>query len=279
VEVVERILADRRAKVKPISVHRTYRTLRTFCRWCVRTGRLSADPMAGLVMKLPRTLPRVPCDNDVRALLRACDPTTPEGLRNRAMIALLADSALRKEELRRLRVGDVDLTTRMIRVVAGKGQHDGIGFFGEGTASLLRAWLAAHPDPGPKAFLLVTREGIPLGPWAIVRTLYRISRRAGLDRNVGPHALRHYAATALLRRTGDLELVRRVLRHTTLAMALRYATLTQADVAAKFQQAAPMDHLWTAHVSSTRAGVGWLPASEGVASSYRGIMRRSGRGA
>jgi site-specific recombinase XerD len=256
VEIVERILADRRAQVRPISAHRTYRTLRTFCRWCVRTGRLSADPMIGLVMKLPKTLPRVPCDSDVRALLHACAPTTPEGRRNRVIIALLADSGLRKEELRLLRVGDVDLTTCMIRVVAGKGQRDGVGFFGEGASSLLRAWLAVHPDPRPQAFLLVTREGIPLGPWAIVRILYRLSRRAGLARKLGPHALRHYAATSLLKRTGDLELVRRVLRHTTLAMALRYATLTQTEVAAKFQQAAPLDHLWALNALGARAGTG-----------------------
>jgi site-specific recombinase XerC len=57
------------------------------------------------------------------------------------------------------------------------------------------------------------------------------------------HALRHYAATSLLRRTGDLELVRRVLRYESLAMTLRYAVLTQTEVAAKFLHASPLDHL------------------------------------
>jgi integrase len=58
--------------------------------------------------------------------------------------------------------------------------------------------------------------------WIIcVPTRSALSKRAGLSVKVGPHALRHYAATAILRRTGDLELVRRVLRHETLTMALR----------------------------------------------------------
>jgi site-specific recombinase XerC len=105
--------------MKPISAHQAYRTLHTFCRWCVRTGRLAADPMAGLTMRAPKTLPRVPSD-DVRALLAACD-TSPEGRRNRALVALATDTGLRKEELRRLRIGDLDLTTRLIRVIAGKG--------------------------------------------------------------------------------------------------------------------------------------------------------------
>ncbi len=243
-QTLERVLAARRAQVMPISVHRTYRTLRTFCRWCVRTGRIGSDPMAGLTMRVPRTLPRVPTDDDVRALMDACDPTTPEGRRNRAMIALLAEAALRKEELRQLRIGDVDFATRMIHVHAGKGQRDGVTFFGEATASLVRVWLAVHPVPKPAAFVCCTRQGVQLGPWAIVRILYRLSRRAGLPRKIGPHSLRHFAATSILRHSGNLELVRQVLRHTTLTMALRYATLTQTEIAARFQLVAPLDHLW-----------------------------------
>ncbi|MGH2626245.1 MAG: tyrosine-type recombinase/integrase [Anaerolineales bacterium] len=242
-EVIEQHLTALRARMNPISVHQHFRVLRTFCRWCLRTGRLATDPMEGMTMRIPKTLPRVPEDEAVRKLLAAC-PTTPEGRRNRAMIALLADAALRKEELRRLRIGDLDLATRMIRVHAGKGQKDGVTFFGEATASLLRSWLAAHPDPRSAAFVFCQRSGEPLGPSAIRRILHRLSVRAGLDRKIGPHALRHYAATAVWRRTGDLELVRRLLRHETLTMALRYVAVTQADVAAKFQRASPMDHLW-----------------------------------
>jgi site-specific recombinase XerD len=129
-------------------------------------------------------------------------------------------------------------------VHSGKAQKDGVTFFGETTGSLLRAWLLAHPDPRPAAFVCCTREGVQLGPWAIARILYRLSRRAGLDRKIGPHALRHYAATAVWRRSGDLALVQRLLRHETLTMALRYVAVSQSDVAAKYQRASPLDHLW-----------------------------------
>jgi site-specific recombinase XerC len=193
-------------------------------------------------MKVPKTLPRVPADEDVRQLLAACS-NTPEGRRNRAVIAVAADAGLRKEELRHLMIGDLDFIARMIRVRAGKGQKDGVAFFGETTASVVRTWLAVHPAPQPAALMFCTREGTPLGPYSILRILHRLSARAGLARKIGPHALRHYAATAILRRTGDLELVRRVLRHETLTMALRYVTLAQAEVAAKFLDASPLDHL------------------------------------
>jgi site-specific recombinase XerC len=268
-EAVQQHLAELRMRMKPISVHQGFRVLRTFCRWCSRTGRARADPMDGMTMKVPKTLPRVPEDGDVRRLLQAC-LNTVEGRRNRALIALAADSGLRKEELRGLRISDLDFATLTIQVRAGKGQKDGVAFFGGTTASLLRAWLSAHPTPQQLAFVFVTRKGVQLGPYAILRILHRLSRRAGLDRKIGPHALRHYAATALLRRTGDLELVRRVLRHESLAMTLRYVALAQADVAAKYQHASPLDHLW-ARKGIMAGGAGAAAVSRTRRIPYRAI--------
>lgn len=87
------------------------------------------------------------------------------------------------------------------------------------------------------------RDGRPLSRTHDTHILPHLSRRARLPRKIGPHALRHYAATAILRQTGDLELVRQVLRHESLAMALRYARLTKPDVSAKFRRASPLDNL------------------------------------
>lgn len=241
-DLLERYLVQLRARMKPISVHRHYRLLRTFTRWLVRTGRLQTDPMSNFTMRLPKTLPSVPEDDDVRRLLEACSDTF-EGRRNRALIGLAADSGIRKEEMRHLRVGDLDLARRLVYVRGGKGQKDGVTFFGDATASIMKTWLTKHPAPHPASPLFCKRDGRVLGRYGIVRILHRLSRRARLSRKIGPHALRHYAATALLRRTGDLELVRQVLRHQSLTMALRYVVLAQADVAAKYQHASPLDHL------------------------------------
>src|SRR5713101_1231453 len=83
-DVIQRHLMDLRARMRPISVHQSFRTLRTFCRWCERTGRMAADPMAGMTMRVPKILPSVPNDEDVRRLLAAC-ANTPEGRRNRTV--------------------------------------------------------------------------------------------------------------------------------------------------------------------------------------------------
>lgn len=239
---VQRYLADLRGQMKPISLHQHYRCLRTFFAWTAEVGLLVENPMRGLTMMVPKTLPRVPHDDEVRRLLTACT-TTFEGIRNRAVVALLADSGLRISEALRLRVEDIDLGERTVRVRSGKGQKDGITYFAAAAAGFLRAWLNRHPDLSPESLLFCTRQAHHLTRHHATHILHRLSTRAGLSAKIGPHALRHYAGTSILRRTGDLNLVRQVLRHETLAMALRYTHLANPEIGAKFRRASPLDNL------------------------------------
>ena len=233
----------RESGLSPITLHKHFRALRCFFTWAHEAGLLAESPMRGLTMKAPRTLPRVPEDEAVRKLLLVCDPDTFEGRRNRALIALLADSGLRIGEALRLRVEDINFATRTVSVRAGKGQKDGVGFFGAEAATHLRAWIARRRDASAEDFLFCDRTSRSMTRHATPRILHRLSDKAGLSRKIGPHALRHYAATSILKQTGDLELVRQVLRHESLAMALRYAHLTKPDVSAKFRRASPLDNL------------------------------------
>lgn len=118
-----------------------------------------------------------------------------------------------------------------------------MGFFGAETAQHLRTWLGRRREARPEDYLFVDRSGRSLTRSHATHLLHRLSVKAGLPHKVGPHALRHFVATAILRQTGDLELVRQVLRHESLAMALRYAHLTKPDVSAKFRRASPLDNL------------------------------------
>src|SRR5713101_2727870 len=239
---VQRYLSGLSQRLKPVSTHQHFRTLKTFFTWCVEVGLLQAHPMRGLRMQLPKTLPAVPEDDHVRRLLQAC-PDTFEGRRNRTLIALLADSGLRISEALRLRIEDVNFATRTVMVRGGKGAKDGVGFFGSEAAQYLRAWLTRRRDLRPEDYLFVDRSGRSMRRDHATHTLHKLSMKVGLPRKIGPHALRHYAATSILKQTGDLELVRQVLRHESLTMALRYARLTKPDVSAKFRRASPLDNL------------------------------------
>jgi integrase len=85
--------------------HQAFRTLRTFFRWCIETGALADNPLRGFTMRTPKTLPTVPTDDELRAILTTC-PSTLEGTRNRPLILVLADSALRASEVLHLLVED-----------------------------------------------------------------------------------------------------------------------------------------------------------------------------
>jgi site-specific recombinase XerD len=239
---VQKCLTELRSRVNGTTAHLHFSKLRAFFGWCVESGLLAENPMRGLTMRAPKTLPRVPEDEAVRRLLQAC-PETFEGRRNKALVALLADSGLRISEALRLRIEDVNFAARTLNVRAGKGQKDGVGFFGAETAQHIRAWLSKLRDAHAEDYLFTDRRGRSLTRSHGVHVLHRLSVKAGQPRKIGPHALRHYAATSILRQTGDLELVRQVLRHESLAMALRYAHLTKPDVSAKFRRASPLDNL------------------------------------
>jgi site-specific recombinase XerD len=239
---VQRYLTSLGARMKPISVHQHFRTLRAFFCWCLETNLTAETPMRGLKMQMPKTLPRVPDDEAVGALLAAC-PHTFEGRRNKALVALLADSGLRIGEALRLRIADMNFVAFTLTVRGGKGGKDGVGYFGPEAAQLIRGWLKVRKETAPGDYLFADREGRPLSRNHGTHILHRLSVRAGLTRKVGPHALRHYAATSILKQTGDLELVRQVLRHESLAMALRYTHLTMSDASAKFRRASPLNNL------------------------------------
>jgi site-specific recombinase XerD len=239
---VQRYLTSLRETMKPVSVHHHFRALKTFFNWCVETGLLLETPMRSITMRIPRSLPRVPDDQDVRQLLHTCSQTF-EGRRNRALVALLADSGLRISEALRLRIEDVRFSTRTLDVRGGKGGKDGVGFFGAETAHLLKMWLAARMEATLEDYLFVDRRGRCLTCSHATHVLHRLSVEAGLARKIGPHALRHYAATSILKHTGDLELVRQVLRHESLSMALRYAHIGKPEIGRKFRRASPLDNL------------------------------------
>lgn len=241
-QFVTEYIAGLQERLKPASVHQHYRTLKTFFRWCMDVEAIPKNPMNSLRMRIPKSLPRVPEPGNVKKLLAACGDNW-YGRRNRALIGLLIDSGLRISEALALRVGDLNLQDGTISIRNGKGGKDGIGFFGAEASRHVRSWLKSRIDLHPDDLLFCTKDDRPLTRQVAGRILYRLSAKAGLRRKIGPHALRHYAATSLLRQTGDLELVRKVLRHESLTMTLRYAQLTGTDVSTKFRRASPLADL------------------------------------
>jgi site-specific recombinase XerD len=232
----------RERKRRPVTVHSYAVIIHTFLRWCVDSELLHADPLQGFTVKTPKQLPRVPTVDEVRCLLRACDTGTLENLRNKAMLLLFIDSGLRLSEALRLRVEDLQFATRTIGVRQGKGGKDRTAFFGPVTAQALRSYVTRR-RAGQEDFLFAYRDGRPMTRRHVLQICYRLSQRAGLGWKVHPHALRHFCGVSILKQTGNLEVVRQVLGHETLHMALHYSRLASPDVARAYRRASPVDSL------------------------------------
>lgn len=205
---------------------------------------LQETPLRGLTMRTPKTLPNVPTDEDLRAVLAACADTL-EGLRNRAVLLVLADSGLRANELLHLLIEDWRPADRGLFVRAGKGRKDRVAFIGPTTTRALKTWLARHPRLAPEAFLFCDRKGRAVKYRHLVTILHRLSAKAGLlgHHRLHPHALRYFAATSWLRGGAGLDEVRRLLGHESLNTTLRYSSLVSADLQQAHRRAGVIERL------------------------------------
>ncbi len=224
------------------TVHQAYRSLKTFMRWLQATGAVVRNPLAGLSIRTPSTLPQVPTEDELRAVLGCCPPTLV-GARNRALILVMADAGLRAGEVVRLLVEHWNPQERSLFVRSGKGQKDRVSFVGATTTRALRDYLGARTLAGREDWLFVDDQGRPLKLRHLVQVLHRLSARAGLppNRRLHPHALRHLAATSWLRNGVGLDQVRRLLGHASLHTTLRYSSLVAADLQQAHKEAGAIE--------------------------------------
>jgi integrase/recombinase XerD len=228
---------------------RTTRLLvvRDFFRWLVRTRLLLFDPTAALPLaSRKRQLPRhVLSEKDVEKLLLAPDPVTPIGLRDRAILALLYSTGLRRSELSALDLTDVDLTDGSVFVRRGKGGKSRLVPLGESAAAEValylqkgRAELAeGHRMPRTPALFVGVggpgrkNQGGRLQPDGVSLLVRRTSQKAKLEKPVMAHALRHALATHLLRAGADIRHVQRILGHSAVSTTEIYTHVAVRDLA------------------------------------------------
>jgi site-specific recombinase XerD len=209
----------------------------------VREGLLERNPLSTVSSpKQGRRQPRVLSYDEVLAILRAPNLTTPQGQRDRAIIELFYGSGIRLGELETLDLRDVDLSRREVRVL-GKGNKERIALFGSVAEAALKLYLQqgrphlASEESGKALFL--NRFGQRLRRVSIIRMLDRYARQAGIERKVTPHALRHSFATHLVDEGVDIRLIQEMLGHESPATTQRYTHVSQARLHEVVRQSHP----------------------------------------
>ena len=220
---------------------------RVFTAWLARTGRAPVDAGASLASpKAHRTLPAVLRAEEAAALVAAAGERAaeegPVGLRDALVLELLYATGVRVGELVGLDVDDVDRERHVLRVL-GKGRKERTVPFGRPAARALDAWLRegrpalAHDRSGP-ALLLGVRGG-RLDQRAVRTLVHRTAAAVPGAPDLGPHGLRHSAATHLLEGGADLRSVQELLGHASLATTQLYTHVTTDRLRRAYQQAHP----------------------------------------
>ena len=228
------------------TVARRAAAARTFLRWATRTGRIPVDPSLRLTApRRARTLPGVLRAGEMTQVLDVAatraDDGDPVTARDRAMLELLYASGVRVGELVGCDVDDLDLATGVVRVL-GKGGKERVVPFGVPAAAALRDWLRVRPQlVGPRsgAALFLGRRGGRVDPRTVREVVHHLLRHVPGAPDLGPHGLRHTAATHLLDGGADLRVVQELLGHASLATTQIYTHVTGERLRAAYRTAHP----------------------------------------
>ncbi|GAA2068119.1 tyrosine recombinase XerC [Williamsia deligens] len=228
------------------TIARHVSSAKTFCAWAVREGLLAADPSLRLTApRAHRTLPAVLSADQARSVAASAtaDPDgDPVRLRDALVVEMLYATGIRVGELCGLDLGDVDDDRRVLRVV-GKGDKERRVPFGVPAARALDLWRtrgrpALATERSGDALLLGTRGG-RLDQRAARRTVHEAVSSVDGAPDIGPHGLRHSAATHLLEGGADLRVVQELLGHSSLGTTQLYTHVGVERLRAVHRQAHP----------------------------------------
>lgn len=222
-------LMDRGLDPRTVNLHLS--ALSTFCSYLVRQNKLASNPVKEIVR--PKEKKRLPSFFSPEALKLYFDTPVADdypSVRNRMIVTLLYDTGLRRAEAASLRLGDIDISRRTIRVI-GKGNKQRMIPVVDSLVEKIGDYLLLRDDflkeldgktshrlqKAAESFFL-TDAGGPSYPEFINRTVKaELSKANGLSGKKTPHTLRHSFATSLLNEGADLNSIKEVLGHSSLA--------------------------------------------------------------
>lgn len=192
--------------------------------------------------KKEKKLPNFLQGDELQKIFDTINIETPLGMRNRLIVELLYASGLRVSELTELKIKDIDISNKEIRVT-GKGDKERIVYFGD----YARKYLELYLKEGRKEllnnkrsdYLLINNLGDNLSTRGVQMVIDDIVKEASLKHNISPHALRHTFATDLLNNGADLKSVQELLGHSSLSTTQIYTHITNERLRSVYLQTFP----------------------------------------
>ncbi len=182
-----------------------------------------------------RTFPVEPLTSaEVAALLRQCSTTAPTGIRNRALITVMYRCGLRVSEALDLRASEVNPANGTVHVLRGKGGKARVVGLDDGGMALLQRWMDKRAQLGYKhGPLFCTLRGTPVSGVYVRNMMKRLGRKAGIEKRVHPHGLRHSHAVEMAAEGIAMNVIQKQLGHHRLSTTDTYLNhIAPADVIA-----------------------------------------------
>ena len=204
--------------------------IRTFYRYLLLEDQVSEDPTALIDgPRLPRKLPDTLSQADIEKLLGVIDLSTPEGMRNRAILETLYGCGLRVSELTELRISHCYLDLGFVRVT-GKGDKERLVPMGGAAIRRIRDYLQhtrVHVPikPGEEDLVFLNRRGSRLSRVMIFTIVKESAALAGIRKSISPHTFRHSFATHLVEGGADLRAVQDMMGHESITTTEIYTHL------------------------------------------------------
>lgn len=229
---IKSFLANRQQQgITSRSSARIVSCLRRFYGYLLREGKINIDPTQLIDSpQLGRTLPDSLSETDVELLLNAPEVTDKLGFRDRTMLEMLYATGLRVSELVELKFSQINFRQGCVRIV-GKGGKERLVPVGEEAMDWAERYLntARQAILGNRQsdYLFVTTRGTSMTRQAFWHIIKRYAVRAGIDKHLSPHTLRHAFATHLLNHGADLRVVQLLLGHSDLSTTQIYTHIAQ----------------------------------------------------
>jgi len=230
-----------RKKLKKVSVARKLASLRTFYRFAFKLGKRKDNPAK--LVGTPKKEKRVPSfleKDEVEALLDFSEENLLE-IRDKAMMELIYSCGLRVSELISLKLNDVNMKDKLIRVI-GKGRKERILPFGKIAENSLRRYLDIRNKfikNKDNNYLFLNYRGGRISSRSVRRIIAKYIRLASIKRKISPHTLRHTFATHLLQAGMDLRSIQELLGHAKLSTTQIYTQLNIGDLINVYKKAHP----------------------------------------
>jgi site-specific recombinase XerD len=240
--IIQEYILSLTGKVSDETVNGRIRACKRFFNHLEAEGIWESDNPAQNV-KLLRTAKKIKpvlSPDDFQKIISSFDRKRFEGARNLVMILLMWDGMLRKGEVLGLKLSDIDLEGRLIKVF-GKGRKERMVPLGVKTLRILHQYLIKWRSKFPGDILICMRNGQPLKDRHCHKIISSIGKKLGLI--LYPHLLRHSAATWYIQQGGNPAVLQRILGHTSLLVTQNYLHLSNADTVASYESFSPSNCL------------------------------------